>query len=110
MKGKTTKTKKENEGNGKFRGVESGGGEQTKTDMNATRVSTSPGGIIIPAKHPNSKVNRTTEMVPQEAQRQGVTEELGTIAGVNSLRGLTACYHRGRRLNVWYHCFVALRA
>ena len=55
-------------------------------------------------------MNRTTEVVPQEAQRQGVTEELDTIAGVNSLRGLTAWYHCGRRLNVWYLCFEPLRA
>ena len=38
---------------------------------------------IIQAKHTNSKVNKTTEMVPQEAQRQGVTEELGTITHLN---------------------------
>ena len=65
---------------------------------------------IIPAKHPNSKVNRNTEKTPQEARRQGATEKLGITAGVNSQRGLTAWYHRERRLNVWYHRFVALRA
>ena len=60
--------------------------------------------------HPNSKVNRITQTARQEEQRQGVTEELGTIAGVNSLRGLTARYHCGCRLNVWYLCFEPLRA
>ena len=44
MEGKTTKTKKESEGDEKLGGLENGGGTQTKTEVNAIYVSTGLAG------------------------------------------------------------------